>query len=350
MRISRQGPCCVGLFLGMLSASAAGQPQRLSARDAEVPRHRQSAPAEVREENGVTNKRSLERRDDRTAHDSSGDGEFRIFFVPAGDDPRDYPTGPTIVDASTFRGSSLRFEIFLQYAPVPIRGAGADMPCLAAGGAGGAISYEPFSAWIDPRDDALLAHTGQIDGCAIDTSDCPNVFRFGCALNGGTLELSDPRYLGEFNLFVSHDAEGTFTLIFLDPQTAVYDEDAQPIPGLIREQLILETGCAPVPCEDTEDCICPLTVDCSVQICFISCMYIPKKFGDVNADGLVDSLDILCAIDGFAGRFDRCTFADVDISGCQADGVIDLFDILDVLDAFEGVELCNPWCGPQNGP
>ncbi|NOS99282.1 MAG: hypothetical protein HOP29_01490 [Phycisphaerales bacterium] len=66
-------------------------------------------------------------------------------------------------------------------------------------------------------------------------------------------------------------------------------------------------------------------------------------FGDVNHDMTVDIFDILCLLDGFAGVFADCAFADVDLAPCRGDGSIDIFDILAVLDAFAGGVVC-PLC------
>lgn len=67
---------------------------------------------------------------------------------------------------------------------------------------------------------------------------------------------------------------------------------------------------------------------------------VPVGTGDANRDGVVDLLDILCVLDGFAGNFQNCTFEAVDIRAtggeCGRDGVIDLNDILGVLNAFSG--------------
>ena len=73
-----------------------------------------------------------------------------------------------------------------------------------------------------------------------------------------------------------------------------------------------------------------------------ACTFPPAPYGDVNEDGTVDLQDILCVLDGFAGRFVNCPPASVDIAGCTADGAIDLFDILALLDAFAGLDPC---CG-----
>lgn len=68
-----------------------------------------------------------------------------------------------------------------------------------------------------------------------------------------------------------------------------------------------------------------------------------ELFGDTNHDAVVDVFDILCVLDGFAGVFVDCPFAEVDLMPCGGDGLVDVFDILGVLDAFAGNVVC-PLC------
>lgn len=63
-------------------------------------------------------------------------------------------------------------------------------------------------------------------------------------------------------------------------------------------------------------------------------------FGDANGDSAVDLQDILCVLDGFAGRFVKCSLSSVDLAPCGGDGAVDLLDILAVLDAYESGALC----------
>ncbi|NOT01953.1 MAG: hypothetical protein HOP29_15165 [Phycisphaerales bacterium] len=73
----------------------------------------------------------------------------------------------------------------------------------------------------------------------------------------------------------------------------------------------------------------------------VGCGAAPSGYGDANGDGMVDIFDILCVLDGFAGTFNDCAFADVNLAPCPTpDAVIDIFDILAVLDAFAGTASC----------
>ena len=63
---------------------------------------------------------------------------------------------------------------------------------------------------------------------------------------------------------------------------------------------------------------------------------------DVNQDGDVDLVDLLCVLDAFAGNFASCPAAQSDVWPCAGDGVVDLLDSLAALDGFTG--LTNPCC------
>lgn len=113
--------------------------------------------------------------------------------------------------------------------------------------------------------------------------------------------------------------------------------------GDVRRVYLLRT-CANsggLPCFQDADCGVPDV--CSIGTCECgSCTITPHTYGDLNADGTVDVLDILCVLDGFQGDFATCPFDRLDIGGCSSDGIIDLMDILGVLDAFAGQQTCCP--------
>ncbi len=64
---------------------------------------------------------------------------------------------------------------------------------------------------------------------------------------------------------------------------------------------------------------------------------------DVNRDGDVNLLDLLCVVDGITGLFDNCTFEQDDISPCGGDGHLNLLDAVAVARVFSGLPGC---CGP----
>lgn len=165
------------------------------------------------------------------------------------------------------------------------------------------------------------------DGITIDTSnpnfvffgapdlivaaDCPNA-KMAASLVSGSVDVGRTRrYLGSYTLQVPIEAElgSTFNVQVLpSPASALGDADSTAIP--------FEIGSA-----------CTLLID--------DCL--PLPYGDSNADGVVDLLDILCVLDGFAGVFVNCSESSVDIEPCGGNGRVDLFDIFAVLDAFSSL-------------
>ena len=82
-------------------------------------------------------------------------------------------------------------------------------------------------------------------------------------------------------------------------------------------------------------------VFCTSDRCVDSdCVFPPGLYGDVNADDVVDLTDIICVLDGFAGKFDTCSLESLDIANCLPNEKIDLSDILAILDAFQGADPC----------
>ena len=71
-------------------------------------------------------------------------------------------------------------------------------------------------------------------------------------------------------------------------------------------------------------------------------------YGDVDNTGLIDSDDIICALNAFQGiYYNTCSFASVDIAPCGGgNGILDVDDITAVREAFAG----NPKCAPQPLP
>ncbi len=72
------------------------------------------------------------------------------------------------------------------------------------------------------------------------------------------------------------------------------------------------------------------------------CVHTPNDYGDVDHNGVVNLLDVFCVLDGIAGVFETCVFADLDIEPCSTNGVLNLLDVFAVLDAIGGEDPC---CG-----
>ncbi len=71
-----------------------------------------------------------------------------------------------------------------------------------------------------------------------------------------------------------------------------------------------------------------------------------QKYGDVTDDGRYDLNDILCALDGFSGVFERCPYAFVDVAPCGGDGIVDINDLNAVVDAYSEIYACADSCPP----
>ena len=64
---------------------------------------------------------------------------------------------------------------------------------------------------------------------------------------------------------------------------------------------------------------------------------------DVNGDGGVDLLDVMCIVDGFNGDFSECPMEDMDVAPCGGDGLLALGDVLAVLRFIGGDPGCCGW-------
>lgn len=209
-------------------------------------------------------------------------GDFRMFFVPAGDDPLDYPSGPTIVHATV--GGTLRMEVFLENVPEPVRGVAADHDCAAAGGLAGSVSYEDGSGAFDMfRPDFIFFQAPAQAG--IDSSACrdgyagSNYTRAAVGRNSGDQVVTEPRYVYEFNLEISDDADGTFTFNF-SPTAGLANVNSLVIAGLITESLIVSFNCDP----DEADCNDNGVLD--------ACDIAAGSSHDCNNNGLLDECDL----------------------------------------------------------
>ncbi len=95
-------------------------------------------------------------------------------------------------------------------------------------------------------------------------------------------------------------------------------------------------------CNDWDPC----TFDACVEA---TCVSVPRVYGDMDHNGIVNLFDVFCVIEGIGGDFSTCSFAQADIHGacgdsggsaCCPDGIVNLFDAFSVLDATRGVDPC----------
>ena len=128
-------------------------------------------------------------------------------------------------------------------------------------------------------------------------SDCEQAILGAVPRASGASVVCAPRYVSNFELIVSDDASGTFTLAFVPWDrggTVVITEDGKAIPGVILEPLIVRTACdTDADCDDGDGC----TFD---QCTAGKCSNTAAGYGDVavasgvcGPDGVVDVFDIL---------------------------------------------------------
>jgi len=80
---------------------------------------------------------------------------------------------------------------------------------------------------------------------------------------------------------------------------------------------------------------------CTFDFCVADvCTHTPNLYGDVNHDTIVNIFDVFCILDGFAGIFDQCFFADADVEPCVGNQTLNIFDLFAVLHAFSGTDPC----------
>lgn len=289
---------------------------------------------------------------------SEGSGDARMFFVPAGDDPRDYDVGPTVISINPSwvqNGNvALTFDVFLEKtAPAAVSGYVFSVG-HATGGDAGSVDLQAigghFQVTIDfDRSDFIFAND-DTPHCAFDTSLAHYPPRLACWVGKSeeAVAIIGPVYLGEMTYRFSTDAGGEFVIDFLSlgkrtQVLAVGERPEQFTPlDFIANSVILNVVAAS--CETDANCVDGSA--CTEDRCTDGfCDNTPRTYGDVNSDGLIDLADILCVLDGFQGVFNHCTLQDVDLSPCVGNGSIDLVDILKVLDAFaDGPSPCPIQC------
>lgn len=249
---------------------------------------------------------------------ASARGELRLFMIPQGQDPTSPRVDPIVINLRTLETVTL--DIFVESDdPVALVRVTLVLPDPAKCGesAGGGVVVLRAAA-NTTRPDALFHGS---DGGAI-------VFGGAALIFSGSITaqvVTTPKFCGEITYAAAEDACGEFLTNLTD---AVYMEQGQ-------TQILSDTG-NPLPFSSSEAVI-----------------HVGND-GDVNHDGTVDLFDILCVLDGFEGRFDRCTLVDVDVAPCfleRGDGTVRLEDILVVLEAFAGNDPCPPpGCGAPRCP
>ena len=272
-----------------------------------------------------------------------------MFFVPTGGDPTRYAEGATVVNAFGRQGGTIAMEVFLQNSPIAVRAVACGLPCVASGGLDGSIEYEEDSGFVDEdRMDFIIfgedALVGIDDSCHLE--DFPH---FKAAIVFEVVDsilVCDPKYFFSFEMAISPDAEGTFTLDFIGLEehfTGVFDLKGLSIPGFVLESLVIDLS--PPDCDENGiDDVCDLDcgakdgecgvvgcgsrLDCNVNGIPDRCDVAEGTSGDCTGNGVPDECEADCDSDGVA---DGCALlecsGDPDCADCNENAIPDRCDI-----------------------
>lgn len=244
------------------------------------------------------------------------DGDFRMFFVPAGDDPAKFTESSTVVNAVGRQGETITIDVFLQNSPIPVRGVGCALPCVApggTGGTGGSIEYAEGSGFVERFREDYIYFGGFTDNAfddSCDSNDFPHIKTVSALTNGqDVVPLCDTKYFFTFELAISPDAAGVFTLDFVDFEhgfTVVADVDSRRIPGLALGSLVIDMGpgdcdrngvpdqcefdCGPAGGECDIDG-CGSGIDCNANDSTDACDLVLGTSLDINHNDIPDECD-----------------------------------------------------------
>ncbi len=143
------------------------------------------------------------------------------------------------------------------------------------------------------------------------TIDLANVHFGWFGQTTGTEDFGTSRYAGTFVFEMSNDAFGTFTLEPLaPPATTMLDDNGTPV------------------------IVNPLRIGATIHAS------VTNAYADIDGNGVRNLFDIFCILEGIAGDFSSCSFAQDDIEPCGGNGTINLLDVFAVLDAIGGELAC----------
>jgi hypothetical protein len=301
-------------------------------------------------------------------------GDTRLFMAGAGEEAAAPSSGTTTIAIAA--GSTRTVEVWLADPDPLIGGYQISIPGSAApaGGATGTITYldqnpgPGNSVDINTTDPTWVFANEPSAAVFVSETGLPDAFGLiAVAPVGIGVPVNGLAYAGEFQLAVSADASGSFTLDFIpvgqppNGGTSLNDDTGVgPVPGLLQplEIQVVEGGscvtineCADVDSNGISDDGCKW-YDCNVS----TCTALDRIFGD--AGGSFGA----CMIDGFANVHDRnltlscfagttpCAQINVDIGGafgdCVVDGFCNVHDANLALAAFAGTTTCSCPTGP----
>ncbi len=298
----------------------------------------------------------------------------RIFLTRHGQDAVATVQGQNAT-AEVVAGGTIKIDAWLENSFEPIRGVDVALECRqqSSDTMAGDLVAMPESVTVDEaRADYVFGGMNRFvaidqgafveeQACTIDddctathtSSRCDGGFcravpmRSGNVLATDSVMVTEPKYLGSFEFFAPTNAGGIYTI---EPYCTQPGGCSPPWAGdfafteLLGEDGTLETesdgiDISVIPC--SADVQCLKASVCEITRCNTgTCMDFAADYGDIIEpfSGVVQTSDILCAIDGF-GVYANCPNAD--IFGCQVTGVpITTSDILAVVDAFGGADPC----------
>ena len=144
----------------------------------------------------------------------------RLFFVPQGLDPAQFPSGRTQISAVA--GARVCVEIYAAAEPYTVQASQASVPPAGTGGDGGSLDIDCASVIIDETHPRF---TPEPVLYSVRTVECPEEFAVLMVIKnpGDTLTTGDAgTYVGQVCYDLSGDASGTFALDFFFDHPAYY--------------------------------------------------------------------------------------------------------------------------------
>ncbi len=304
-----------------------------------------------------------------------GPGNTRVFMVRAGGEASAPTLGPTTINMIT--GGTVTIEVWVSDTEGALLG-NYQVATVASGAPG--VGTTGTLDYIDNPDpdgcDSLLVDT--TDANWVFSSQQPNPFCSETGLPDGIAMVANLgvgagvavpglAYLGEFQFAASADADGVFTIDFIEaglpPNGGSFLIDETGVGEIPATYQPLEIHVSEVlPCVTADDCgdVAPFdgaTDDVCVwwECVAGSCVGTPKAipsnmgglFGECGLDDFCNLADALHALTCFANT-NPCAAINIDAGGnfgdCAPDGFCNLADALHALTCSAGSNTCS--CGP----
>jgi len=268
------------------------------------------------------------------AFGSLSSAQIRLLVIPRGEDPANFPSGTTVIDA--LPGDRVCVEFWATGAPDDVFGLQLVIED-AVGGDSGTVAIDCPSIAIDT---AHPRYIGITDLPLANSDFCPiraNYFFAHLTVDAFVTIPSAGAYLAQLCYNVSPDARGQFVASWVNPEVQtnfLAPGTGAIIPGVVYDNVVIN-ACDPSECPDGGACT-------SGACAGGACVQVPNTYGDVDHNGAVNLFDLICVLKGISGQFGPCTLEAVDISPCTPDGAVSIFDLFAVLNALSDADPC---CG-----